>query len=234
MASSKLKIKPIDRDNLYFNKYLYRVYISAPNLYWVQYMNDIDEYCNRLAEEHENYLVKKDDKNYWPYYRERYTPDPVDYPLITYLIDIRKTYYKKNKNIGMRYEGNTICVYTNELSIVESIVAVKPEVKINQANVAPKGVKYFKNDPPAKYRAYMTSNRVPAEFRNDMLQYLQRTPDLRPSKSFETFLNRNMMHRYDIWLWNNYFLDYDDDRNLMMLMLMFPGAIGKTYKLEKK
>lgn len=235
MALSKLKIKPIDRDNLYFNKYLYRVFVKAPNLYWVQYMRDIDEYVERIASEHDEYTQRLSNSTYHHYYGIKYTPDPIDYPLVSHLIDLRRKYFN-NKIIGMRNEGNTICVYTNDLKIVESIVKVKPNVGITQSVVAPKGIKYFKKEPPAKYRAYMNNSKQQVEFKDDMIEYLERTPDIRPSKSFEQFLahRAKVNHQYGAWLWSNYFVDYDDERNLMMLMLMFPGAIGKTYKLEKK
>jgi hypothetical protein len=232
MALSKLKIKTVDRDNLYFNKYLYRAYIRGPNLYWAQYSKDIDEYCERITAEQEEWQSRSDkDNHYWR--SNKYTPDPIDYSLITHLIKLRKKYYN-NKIIGMRHEGNSVCVYTNDLAIIEGIVKVKSNVVLSEAVIAPKGIKYFKNEPPAKYRAYMTNNQMPAEFKTDMIEYLGRTPDIRPSKAFESFLIPKRYHHPTVWLWSNYFVDYDDERNLMMLMLMFPGSIGKTYKLEKK
>ena len=230
MALSKLKIKKIDRDNLYFNKYLYRAFIKAPNLYWVQYCKDIDEYIERLTAEKEEWQESKKD-NYW--WTNRYTPDPIDYDLVTHLFKLRKRYLK-DKTIGVRNEGNTVCIYTNELSIIKGIVKVKPNIVVNEAVIAPTGIKYFKKDPPAKYRAYMTNNKMPIEFKADMIAYLERTPDIRPNKSFESFLVPKRYNQNEAWLWTNYFVNYDDERNLMMLMLMFPGAIGKTYKLEKK
>jgi hypothetical protein len=232
MASSKLKIKPIDRDALYFNKYLYRAYIKAPNLYWVQYCKDIDEYSQRITAEGEEWeIAKKNPNSYW--YPHRYSPDPIDFDLVTHIIDLRIKYYR-NKLIGMRHEGNTISVYTNDVKMLEGIVKVKPNVKLSQAIIAPKGIKYFKKEPPAKYRAYMSNNKMPADFKTDLIEYLERTPDICPSKSFEHFLSRRVNHNYSVWLWSNYFVDYNDERNLMMMHLMFPGAIGKTYKLEKK
>jgi len=230
MVSSKLKIKKIDRDNLYFNKYLYRIFIKAPNLYWVQYCKDIDQYCERMTGEKEEWLSNQGKAKIGYYYFSRYTPNPIDYELITYLIKLTKTHFNK-KLIGMRHEGNTICVYTNDLTIVEGVAKIKPDVILNEAAIAPTGIKYFKKNPPAKYRAYTTNNKMPADFKNDMIEYLERTPDIRPSKSLESFLSRR---HYTGYLWNTYFVDYNDERNLMMMHLMFPGVIGKTYKLEKK
>ena len=234
MALSKLKIKQIDRDNLYFNKYLYRAFIKSPNLYWVQYCKDIDEYCERITAEQEEWQSKSDsdkDNQYW--WGNKYTPDPIDYALVTHLFKLRKKYLS-DKTIGIRNEGNTVCIYTNEISIINGIAKVKPNAILNEAMVSPTGIKYFKNEPPAKYRAYLSNKQMPAEFKTDMLEYLERTPDIRPSKSFEGWLLPKRYHHSTVWLWSNYFVDYDDERNLMMMMLMFPGAIGKTYKLEKK
>jgi hypothetical protein len=67
------------------------------------------------------------------------------------------------------------------------------------------------------------------DFKESFVAYLERTPDVKPSSSLMSyFVGRNT------WLWDRYYLDYDDEKNLMMMMLMFPGMIGKMYKLEKK
>ena len=121
-----------------------------------------------------------------------------------------------------------------KLNIIDIDLLSEKQFIERREQISSKGIKYFKNDPPANYRAYMTSNQMPADFKADMVEYLERTPDIRPSKSFENFLAPNRYHHSTIWLWSNYFVDYDDERNLMMMHLMFPSAIGKTYKLEKK
>jgi len=188
---------------------------------------------NAEREEWESRENSKKDQLYW--WGTRYTPDPLDLGLVQCLIDLRKNQFNK-KSIGMRYEGNSVCVYTNDMNIIDQIVKIKPDVILNEAVIAPQGIKYFKKEPPAKYRAYLTNNKVGIEFREDMLEYLGRTPDVRPSGALRQFLSRTGRINYhnSIWLWSNYFVDYDDERNLMMMHLMFPGAIGKTYKLEKK
>ena len=101
-----------------------------------------------------------------------------------------------------------------------------------QAEKSPDGIKYFKRTPPANYRVYMANRRAYESFKDDMNSYLSRTPDMVPNSTFTKFLNRPT--RYSPHLWDGYYLDYNDDRNLMMLHLMFPGLLGKTYKLEKK
>jgi hypothetical protein len=87
----------------------------------------------------------------------------------------------------------------------------------------------FKREPPAKYRAYTTNGKMPSDFKESFMDYITRTPDVRPSSSFMNYFGRR-----NTYLWDKYYIDYDDEKNLMMIMLMFPGMIGKKYKLEKK
>lgn len=237
MASSKLQIKSIDRTKLYFNKFKYRVYITEPNSYWVQYCDNLDEYKATVAkaiDEHEKRVANKTTMYSGYSYRSITTNAPIDEPLVKYLIKLRLTKFKE-KLVGLRHGGNNITVYTNDLKIVRELIKLKPDAKLTEAHASPQGVMYFKKTPPAKFRVYCTSNKVSADFKDDMLSYLARTPDMRPSSSFSHFLKHKpkfaMPHS---WLWSQYFIDYDDEKNLMMLHILFPGAIGKSYKLEKK
>ena len=100
---------------------------------------------------------------------------------------------------------------------------------LTQVNPMPTGVMLFKREPPAKYRAYATNNKMSSDFKESFVAYLERTPDVKPSSLFKNSFTR----RYN-YLWDKYYVDYDDEKNLMMMMLMFPGLIGKKYKLEKK
>ena len=68
-----------------------------------------------------------------------------------------------------------------------------------------------------------------------MIDYLDRTTDMNASDALYTWLKRGRKNTYSYcWLSSYFYVDYDDEKNLMMMHLMFPGAIGKTYKLEKK
>ena len=218
MASSKLKAKPLDRTTLYYGKFEYRVVVK-----------NIDEYRQRIDEEC-SYCDAHPSTSQW---RPRPDVEDWEYQLIENIFNLEKK-YKVKQDYTVRREGKCRNIYTSNINIVNEILSFKPDVEITQVNLMPTGIKYFKRTPPSKYRAYMTNNKMSSEFKTDMLQYLSRTPDVRPSEAFFTFLNRISKYGYDAYLWDTYFVDYDDDKNLMMMMLMFPGAIGKKYKLEQK
>lgn len=228
MASSKLKAKSVDRTTLYFNKFEYRVVLKSPNMFYSWNCKTIDDYRNRISEACADYDNKLPPRGWRP----KPNVEDWEYDLIENILNLAQKYTVK-KDLAFRREHTTCTVYTSNTGIIREILAFAPDAKITQVSLMPTGVLTFKKDPPAKYRAYMTNAEMPNEFKEEMLSYLERTPDITPSDAFYAFLNRKSKF-YRTRLWDTYYIDYNDDKNLMMMTLMFPGALGKRYKLEKK
>jgi hypothetical protein len=228
MASSKLVIKSIDRTNLFFNKFAYRVNIhSVPSIDWVHKCTNIQDYIDHIDDK---YRVWEETNQRYPssWYRIPSKSEDLDLLKIESLINLIRTYTDKSV-VYYRKEYQTLSVYTTNLDIAK-IFANKLSVGIiTEVNTMPTGVMLFKREPPAKYRAYTTNNKMPDDFKEQFVAYLERTPDIRPSVSLKHYFVRR-----NTYLWDTYFVDYDDEKNLMMMMLMFPGMIGKKFKLEKK
>lgn len=231
MASSKLVIKKVDRTNLYYNKFCYRVVISAPGLHWVQNTKTMQDFVDSVTARYDDWEANM---NRYPngWYRKPPSIAELDLDLIDKII----TLIQKNKDKSKatyRYEGDNMSVFTSDIKLAKTFAKLSNNV-ITEVNLMPNGIKYFKKDPPAKFRAYMTNNKVSSQLPDDMVEYFNRTPDIQPSGAFYQWLHRRNRYHSHAWLWHNYFIDYNDERNLMMLRLLFPEAIGKTYKLEKK
>jgi hypothetical protein len=229
MASFKSVIKSIDKVELYYKKYSYKASITTPNVHSIRKVDNILDFTTIVTEQYHIYDSTRDRyPNGW--YRPPPTVEEHNFYLIEYLIDLKNNL--SGTDVKFRHEHNTFSLYSNDSSLINQLLKHNSDWKIEKAEASPAGVKYFKRTPPAKYRAYMTNNKLADDFKTEFLDYLERTPDIRPSSAFERFLHRpNYRLTY---LWSTYFIDYDDDKNLMMIMLMFPGAIGKKYKLEKK
>jgi hypothetical protein len=228
MALSKLVIKTLDRTNLFFNKFAYRVNIhSVPSINWVHKCTNIQDYIDHIDDK---YRVWEETNERYPnsWYRTPVKSTDLDLSRIENLINLMLTYTDKSV-VHYRKEYESLSVYTTDLKIAK-IFADKLSVGIiTEVNPMPTGVMLFKREPPAKYRAYATNNKMPADFKESFVAYLERTPDVKPSSSL-----MNYFVRRNTYLWDKYYVDYDDEKNLMMMMLMFPGMIGKKYKLEKK
>ena len=228
MALSKLVIKKIDRPNLFFNKFTYSINVTGvPNAHWVPKCPTILEYIDRI---NDRYADWEQSKERYPHgwYRNPPSSAEIDSVRIGNLIELMQKYNDKTI-VKYRNEHDTVSVYTSDLDIAKEFTNTLSIGLLTQVNVMPAGIMLFKREPPAKYRAYTTSNKMPTDFKESFIAYLERTPDVKPSSSFRNYFAR----RYN-YLWNKYYVDYNDEKNLMMMMLMFPGMIGKKYKLEKK
>ena len=232
MASSNLVSNTIVRTNLFFNKFGYRVNIrDIPFGYWLHRCANIDEYISIVDTNYERW--QEDTKRYkHQWYRIPKSSLEIDLEKINSLLTLFRKYSDKSE-VTYRHESETVSVYTKDLKVAKIFAKTADIDTITQVSLSPDGVKYFKKEPPAKYRAYTTNNKMPAEFKEEFLEYLNRTPDIRPSNAFYEYIHRPN-HHYQTWLWDTYFMDYDDEKNLMMMTLMFPSMIGKKYKLEKK
>ena len=230
MASFKSIINKIDKTELYFRKYQYKASITSLGMMWIRGCKSMDRVEYLVTRRYEEYELNKDRyPNGW--YREPHKLEDHDLTLIEDIINLKGNL--KGSDIRFRHEGDTLSLYTNELNLIEFLIDHDYRWMVDQAVVSPEGIKYFKRQPPALYRTYMTGSKVKGEFCQDMIDYLLRTPDVTPSGAFFDWLHRRAYGNH-VWLWNNHFIDYNDERNLMMLHLLFPSAIGKTYKLEKK
>lgn len=220
MASFKSKVE--NRTHLYYNKFRYKLKIKEPNLYSAHHVVNMDEFRLLLKEE-VDYTAN------FPWSIRRSSSD-FDEKVISGFISFRIK-YKKDDKVTFRKEHDTANVYSNDLSILNEVYDFKPDATLFEAQVSPAGVKYFTREPPAKYRAYLRNKRVEDTFSDDMIMFLERNPDVKPSEAFKYSMLSIYKSR---WTHEGHFIDYNDESILTMLYLMFSGVIGKTYKLEKK
>lgn len=146
---------------------------------------------------------------------------------------------KKNKQVTIRMEGNTMAVFHNDLDFLHKTFdgLVGATVDYSQAETAGyAGIKLFVNEPKYKYRIYLKSKRVPDGFRDGMSTILANNKQLKPSGAFKDWLREDNNRG---WWWTNYasanhFIDYNDESYLSYLSLMYGEYFGKKYKLEKR
>ena len=231
MALSKSIVKEIDKTELYFKKYQYKATISAEGVMYIRGCKTMERFIRLVTRRYEDWELSKDRyPNGW--YRQPLALEDHDLILIEDLITLKSNL--EGADVKFRHENDNLSLYTNDESLIETLAKHDFRWNFDKAVVSPQGVKYFKRQPPAKFRTYMTNNKVKGDFCQEMLEYLNRTPDITPSGAFYDWLHRRNVYGNYVWVWNNHFIDYNDERNLMMLHLMFPNAIGITYKLEKK
>ena len=222
---SKSKIKVKDSRCLYFNQFSYKVRLKAIELQCVpSYAGNMDSFRQILKER------LRTQTNY-NYYRKKIDRAKVDYDAVEKFLTFRNT-YRENKNlVSFRHEGSSVFIYANELKIINEALDIGFTAEVTQVVPMPSKVILFKKDPPAAYRIYCKASTHPSSIRQELVDYLERTPDMVPSSALEKSLIKTWPKAY---FQKSYYFDYNDDRNTLVMHLLFPNLLGESYKLEKK
>jgi hypothetical protein len=61
-----------------------------------------------------------------------------------------------------------------------------------------------------------------------------RQEGLKPSLSLDNHLTFNRGTQLYLWVWSHYFIDFDDEHMISLLLLRFDGLIRKVCKIEKR
>lgn len=210
----------VDRDKLYFNKYSFRGVLTAKHLYYARCTNTTDEYRKAIRHAKENNFS----------WRGQIEEFKIDFDLIQKIISFKNTY--NSDNVTFRFEGDKMAVFTNDINILEDIVQIQPNAELTQVLLSPAGTKYFKIDPPSKYRVYLRARKIDEDTKDLMLNFFQRDM-VSPCGALVRNLNAKNTWRWQ-WTSQSHFIDYDEETSLSYMGLMFPEILGKSYKLEKK
>lgn len=216
------------RDNDYYNKYCYRARFSIVGVRYTWYVTSADEYFERL-QGRGWYSMKSKDKDAIQQNKD----------IITNFINWRNK-VKKLKTCTIRIEGNSIAVFSNDLTFLKSIENEIPNITLDYTQVqkAPFfGVKYFVRKPKHKFRVYLKPIRVEADSIVRLKDVVQKTKKIYPSSALRFWcanaLNNQSSYKFR-WLSANHFIDYDDEQNISYLALVLDNILGKRYKLEQR
>jgi hypothetical protein len=148
---------------------------------------------------------------------------------------------KKNKEVTVRMEYDTMAVFHNDLQFLHDTFDNIPGATVDYTQVETSGyagIKAFAKQPKHKYRVYFKSKRVPENFRESVLKILAANKELRASPALKQWLKQTDGGGWRSWYFNylssNYFIDYNEESYLSYLSLMHGEHLGKKYQLQKR
>lgn len=214
------------RDSLYWKKFKYRARIKFLGIRHAYFVNSSKEWVSKVKN---LYAAKKDTLKYLLNCES----------IITNYLIIRDNLKKqKAKEYSIRMEGQTLAVFSNDLSFLQEFKKWHNDIVIDYTEVIANefsGVKYFAKEPKNKYRIYFKSKRVEETFHENLKEFLNRNSYLVPSNGLKHWMTTahasNWRRRYCS---ATYFIDYDDESTLSYLLLCHGDILGKKYKLEKR
>lgn len=225
MALLKSKVNPEDRNKLFYNKFNYRSAITAKYLNFIYYTDDIEEFKAKLASQ-----VRRSTS-----FGRKVNPMECNYVVIDKIIKFRNK-YRKSKECIIRLEYNKICVFSNNIKILNEIYNIDKNAVLTQAvNPSEPGVLLFARQPEFKFRTFIKNKKVSSDFKETLMGFLDAHPYLKPCGALKNRLNDpKVTTNFGYLGFGTYFIDYNDDAMLTYFHLVFPEVVGKTYKLEKR
>jgi len=222
------------RESTYYNKYQYRARFNLFGVRYTWYSKNSVDFIRRINNTKKNgYLsIRKDDR----------AQILANIDTITSFIDWRDA-RRLNKEAAIRIEGNTVSVFCDDLSLLQTLPSLGTGLEVDYTQVKLGefiGTKYFVNKPKHKFRVYLKSKRVEAEFAIQMSELLQRNNSLYPSPALRYWIAGSQDTSSSRWSWRyrysnaSHFIDYDDESVLSYLSLIHGEMLGKRYRLEKR
>lgn len=227
MGSFKLKVEK--RNKLYFNKFKFKAVCHIQGAAYTYYTPDIETFVARIEKVRDStrnkYGVRVMEDN-WKIYWEEVNIDKIS-QYITWrnLINKDRCMY--------RIQGDNVSFFSNDLSLLQTLESIDPNLKFYQAECLSPDVLYFKKQPKYKYRTYFRGKRIPKDFSDNIrtLQGMYKT--LNFSKGIFQSLFHNNWHPYR-YIHGSYFVEYNDEQMITILSMWFPDMLAKTYSLAKE
>lgn len=216
------------RDKEFYNKYDYRMRVKIPCVRYVYTCKQSVDLDHKIVGKFKGYgNIRKEDLT-----------TVVDHAnALKAIIDLQSA--RKDKNIGLRIESNTVALFSNDLQALHDlkfIIGLQYEYNVTQAQTSEyAGIKEFVSEPKHKFRVYLKSRRVSDTFVTELTQLFARTLNLYPSNALTQWISPKQRYTWkQRYSSASYFIDYDDESTLSYLALMYGDMLGKKYKLEKR
>lgn len=122
-------------------------------------------------------------------------------------------------------------IYTNSTQVLDDIQDLPyiKEAALKQVVITqPKDTVLLRN-PRHGYRSYFRGIKMSVDDKKKLRDFLHNYPDIRRSPSLEQWLQKDWQRTLD-----NFFVDHDDQRWLLLLALIRPGLIRKTMQIMAK
>jgi hypothetical protein len=215
------------RDQLYWNKYTYRARFELKGARYTWYSDDKDDLLERLNNKYTVFSLSGQER------------DKVmkNIDLLVKFIEWRNL-NKKTKKASIRIEGETVAVFSNDLSLLQTLQDIDTSIELNYTECQTTifaGTKHFVETPKHNYRIYLKSKRIVGTFVDDLKHTLATSKSLYPSNALTAWLNNSNTRSWRYCYTSaSHSIDYDEESTLSYLMLMYGEMFGKRYKLEKR
>jgi hypothetical protein len=210
---------------LYYDRYLYRARLSIEDIHYFRGVKNSAELYNRVQRLNKNYST-------------------VAVSSAAYqLFDWMDTYQSAGVH-SARFQQDAVDIYSNDIIVLQDLVNQVHGAKsyiLKRCQPRPgfdRSIVYLAK-PKARYRIYFRWIKA-VDIRPSLREFIEHH-GLRPSESFRRWLTSSPTSSYVInsslgyqYLWDNYFIDFDDEMITTIMTLKFGDIIRRVSKIEKR
>ena len=227
---SNLKIKPVETNQPFYGKYRYSARFNLEELGIIRTLNiDI---IDRLVSER-NVWRQQHQRLYSIGHRGTWqiTPDKVDkLKRMCRLLAQHKEHIKFVVSYDRGY------VYTNDIELVK-LIYYTDFVESFQAQeameVCPVGTIALR-DPKWTHRTYFKSKSITDIQRDTLINYLNGRENVRLSPGLQQWMTTRASVYWKTWIQDYYFIDHNDDGEVLFLNMVVPRITGRTLNIIAK
>jgi len=224
MRMDLLKFKNDPSKTLYFNQYKYKVSLTLAGVHLTRGISTIEKFNERV--------VKRNNRinQYIQSLIHEDSPKQIHNDVIEKFMAWRLA---NGNKLQLRLEFNKVHFYSNDISLLETLLTISPNVECFQALdlQVPVGIKYFSKQPKFEYRVYLKDIVLTEDDYKELQKFHYRyehSPEFKFSPGLTYIIKNNRRYIF------KYYIDCKTENSVTHLYLMFSYILGKKYKLEKR
>lgn len=224
LSNQTFKIKPKFTDRLFYGQYQYccKFYLNEIGVIRGLKINDIDDTIKR--------------RNEWRRQGFYQSTNLISQATRDNLIDFCSYLLSQPSKLKLIASYNFGYVYTSDVDIVNDILTksyVKPYT-VTEAVVDRPLNTIRLQDPKWTHRTFFKERNIGAAEQHSLSEFLKSRTNLRVSPGLTNWMSLKDDHWNKSWLMSYYFVDHNNDGELLFLNMVAPGITGKTSQIIAK
>lgn len=220
---SDLEIHPVESDRLFYGKFEYSIRFGLSDLGVIRGL-DLD-IIDEIVKERNQW--RQEHRGLYSSYKNIITTDEVE--------DLKKvcamlSQHRDSMKFVISY--HTGYVYTNDLKLADQLELLVGHVRVQQAvQTRPSGTIALKN-PRWTHRTYFRSITVSESAKDTLVEYLNSRENVRLSPGLTYWTKQT--NSWNSWIQSYYFIDHNNDGEVLFLNMVVPRITGRTLQIIAK
>lgn len=226
---SNLKVKPVETNQPFFGKYRYSVRFDLRELGIIRGLNpdNIDKLVqerNRWRSEHKQL------------YGGSIQMHQIDSGMQQNLEELCRLLVRHKEQLKFVVSYDRGYVYTNDFELVKTLyyLPTLDKIQIQEAHqICPVGTIAL-YDPKWTHRTYFRSKAIDDSQRNTLVEYLKARENVRMGPGLKDWVNTPTKNWWINWTHAHFFIDHNNDGELLFLNMVVPNITRQTKQIVAK